>query len=455
MDWIYMGGTLLRDLRTNRVRRLLSILGVVIGTAAVISSLAVVEGGREQLRRHLEKMGVNMVFLEDRFRPPPVPMFNDVFETEQQQVSAVEDPRPSNVEKKIIAKSREAQGVMTETGGTDDVVPTPGVLRMRDVAALRTELPEAALIEPVAIEYTEVGRVGMRPRVMAVEGATARGAEIRNLVVGEGRYLLPSDIERTEQVCVLGARMAQELFKGASAIGQRLTLLNGQWRVVGVLAPKGTMMRFDYDRLIQVPISSMHERTGLEMVNALLVQARDNAAALDLRDKLHRKVMDRLRGREPEEIRVFCQQELIEQHAAMLRTFRLLTISVAAFSLLVSGVGIMNIMLVSVRERTREIGIWKAVGATDNDVLTHFLAESVLTCAIGGALGILLGLLLASKAAGYVAHTVAETSGWSPVFLPVFFWLSLGTSVVVGLVSGLFPALVAARLEPTEALRHE
>jgi len=455
MDWLYMGGTLLRELRTNRVRRILSILGVVIGTAAVISSLAVVEGGREQLRLHLEKMGINMVLLEDRYRPEPVRLFQDVYETEQRQAAAIEDAQPDEIEKKIILKSRASPGAAAGQDPSGDGIPMPEVLRMRDVEALRARLPEAALIEPVAMDYAEVGLTGTRPRVALVEGGTALGAVIRNLAVREGRYLIPSDTERSEQVCVLGSRIAEEIFKGAPAVGRRLSMLGSQWRVVGVLQPKGTMMRFDYDRLIQVPITSMHERRGIEMVSALLVQARDNDGALALRDRLHHEVMARLRDRDPEEIRVFCQQELIEQHATMLRTFRILTISVAAFSLLVSGVGIMNIMLVSVRERTREIGIWKAVGATDADVMAHFLSESVLTCAIGGTLGILLGVLLASEAAGFVASTVAETSGWSPVFLPVFFGLSLGTSVAVGLVSGLFPALVAARLEPTEALRHE
>ena len=129
--------------------------------------------------------------------------------------------------------------------------------------------------------------------------------------------------------------------------------------------------------------------------------------------------------------------------------------SIAAFSLLVSGIGIMNIMLVSVRERTREIGIWKAVGATDRDVLSYFLAESVMTCFTGGVLGIFLGIFLGSRASGMIASTVVETADWQPVFKLEFFVLSVGVSILVGLLSGIFPAYVAARLEPMEALRYD
>jgi len=231
-------------------------------------------------------------------------------------------------------------------------------------------------------------------------------------------------------------------------------MLGSRWRVVGVLAQKGTMMRFDYDRLIIVPITSLQERTGVDMVNALLIQARDGEAASRIRTELKAEVLARLHGRDPEEIRIFCQDDLVAQYGRTMSTFRILTISIAAFSLLVSGIGIMNIMLVSVRERTREIGVWKAVGATDADVLSFFLAESVLTCVLGGTIGIFLGVLLASEASGFVANSVSEMSTWTPVFHPVFFGLSLGTTILVGLLSGIFPAIVAAHLEPTEALRY-
>ncbi len=455
MDWLYTTGALVRDLQTSRLRRLLSILGVVIGTGAVISSLAVVEGGREQLRAHLDKLGVNMVFLEDRYRPDVAIKIERREEDQVQVSSSLASVERMDEQGQIELKNRALEFSMSsgEAGRSESAVP--GVLRLRDVAYLRDRFRDARLIEPIAIHWTDIGRSGEHPFGAQVEGGTPAGAIVRDLEVAEGRYLLPMDVERSEKVCVLGMHMAERLFGGGSAVGGYVSMLGGRWRVVGVLKRKGTMMRFDYDRLVVVPITALHERMGMEIVNALLFKARDKRAAAKIRRELHAAVLSRLPGRDQEDIRVFSQDDLAEQHDRTLRTFRTLTICVAAFSLLVSGIGIMNIMLVSVRERTHEIGVWKAVGATDLDILWYFLAESVLTCVIGGALGILLGVVMASHAAGFVARSVTQIDGWKPIFCPEFFVLSLGCTIVIGLLSGIFPAVVAARLEPSEALRYE
>jgi putative ABC transport system permease protein len=455
MDWIYTSGALLRDLRTSRVRRLLSILGVVIGTGAVISSLAVVEGGREQLRSHLEKLGVNLVVLEDRFRPEVENVFEDQIRGMQSAGTLDVEPDGTGEDDKAQMKDIMREDAMRsgDDGGNDAGVP--GVLRMRDVAYLRRRFSNATLVEPITIQWSQVGQTGERPFGARIEGGTPNGALVRGLTVREGRYLLPMDVNRSEKVCVLGVDMAKRLLGDGRVVGQYISMLGSRWRVIGVLERKGTMMRFDYDRLIIVPITAMHQRTGMEVVNALLFQARDKVSASRIRAELLSEVLVRLPGRREEDLSIFSQDDLAAQHDKTLRTFKILTICVAAFSLLVSGIGIMNIMLVSVRERTHEIGVWKAVGATDMDILLYFLAESVLTCTIGGGLGMLLGLVMASKATGFVASSVAEISTWKPIFCPEFFALSLGSTIIIGLLSGIFPAVVAARLEPTEALRYE
>jgi len=303
-----------------------------------------------------------------------------------------------------------------------------------------------------------VGRGGTRGEqalLRAGRGGDAEGAAIRNLRAREGRYLDQGDLDSAAAVCVLGAAAAKKFFGGRPALGSDVSAFGTRWKVVGVLEPKGSLMRFDYDELIIVPLTTMHRRVGLRVINAVLIRARDTAAALAIKAQLLDEVLARLNHRKREDFQVFSQDELMKQKEETLRTFRVLTVAIAAFSLLVSGIGIMNIMLVAVRERVREIGVWKAVGAGDGDVLIYFLGESTLTCLIGGVLGVFLGIFLGRQASGFIASTVAETATWTPVFKWQFVLLAVGTAAFVGLASGIFPAILAARLEPAEALRRD
>jgi len=302
---------------------------------------------------------------------------------------------------------------------------------------------------------TDIGSVGERTFRTYIEGSTPGGGEIRSLGVATGRYLAKSDIDSASKVCVLGAEIARKYFGARSPLGRDIIAFGARWKVIGVLQVKGALKRFDYDQLVIVPITSLQQRSGTDLINGVLIRARDANAALQIKHQLMRLVMQRLPGREPEDFQVLCQDELIQQKEQTLRTFKILTVSVAAFSLLVSGIGIMNIMLVSVRERTREIGIWKAVGANDEDVLLYFLAESVITCLAGGVLGVLLGIAMGTKATSMIAISVIESAGWHAIFKPEFFIISVGVSVLVGLLSGIFPAYLAAKLEPMEALHYD
>ena len=446
MDYLSLFGKLLRELNVNRLRRLLSIIGVIIGTAAVISSLAVVEGGRSQLYAYIEKLGVNVVFLEDRFEPEAM------FEARDEAREAVmrdglSVPNPEKLYDKAFPGNAAAGG-----GG---LVRRADTLTLEDIDFLRRRFPQALSIVPQMLKWTEAGPVGGKPFSVQVEAGTPEGAEIRNLRTGQGRYLRAGDLDSAAAVCVLGAGAARKFFGDRPALDREVSAFGARWRVVGVLDPKGSLMRFDYDDLVIVPLTAMHQRVGMRMINAVLIQARDTAAALTIKSELLDEVLARLHHRKREDFQVFSQDELMRQKEETLRTFKVLTVAIAALSLLVSGIGIMNIMLVAVRERVREIGVWKAVGATDGYVLVYFLAESVLTCLVGGVLGIFLGVFLGRGASGFIASTVAETTTWTPVFKPQFFLLSVGTAVFVGLASGIFPALMAARLEPSEALRRD
>lgn len=456
MDWLYTGGALFRELNANRLRRLLSILGVIIGTGAVISTLAVVEGGRSQLEGTLEKLGVNVVFLEDRYEPA---------ELRTEVPSPGEGPPPRNAPFAApgadgLAQKKQMKNAIKETvmlGGSrlGRTIPRARTLTAQDIDFLRIRFPGAARIEPQMLHRAKLGGAGEKPFSASVEGGTPAGAGIRNLRLSEGRYLYDADVENAARVCVLGSAMAAKLFGPGSAVNSSISALGTRWRVVGVLEPKGSMLRFDYDELIAVPLTALQERTGRSMINGVLIGAKGTEEALQIHAGLLDEVLPRLYDRKREEFRTFCQDKLMEQHTKTLRTFKTLMVSIAAFSLLVSGIGIMNIMLVSVRERTRDIGIWKSVGATDGDVLCYFLGESVLTCLVGGALGIMLGMFLGVQATGLIARSIDETAGWVPIFRTRFLLLSFGTAALVGLLSGLFPAYIAARQEPIEALRYE
>ena len=447
MDWAYMIGSIFREMATNRLRRFLSILGVIIGTGAVIASLSVVEGGRGQIHSHLDKLGINIVYLQDHYIPSALYRDYDLPDISDGGARGKRFAAPGE---KDLYKEMGRPGISPNHN-----TAFKATLRPLDIDFLKRRFPDAAVIEGQMIHWAEIGRAGGKPFEATVEGSTSQGAAVRLLEVAEGRYLSANDVEEAERVCILGSTIAERLFDGRSALGKNISAFGTRWRVVGVLEAKGSLMRFDYDELVILPITAMQERTRVELVNALLIQARDTDAALKIHEELAAAVMHRLPGRRPDEFQVFSQDELVRQREKTLNVFQVLSVSIAAFSLLVSGIGIMNIMLVSVRERMREIGIWKAVGATDGYVLVYFLTESILTCLFGGALGILLGFYLGSEATDLIAGSVSDAIEWTPVFRIHYVAIAFGTSAFVGLLSGIFPAYIAARLEPSAALRYE
>lgn len=447
MDYLYLAGSLMRELKTNRLRRLLSILGVIIGTGAVIASLAVVEGGRDRLYSYLNRLGANVVIVEDRFEQPITRVLREEARGDRRPESATAGREGAGED----AASRSMQ--VMETAG-----PSPAFadsLAAEDIEALKGRFPEAVHVIPQFLSREAVGAPGERPVKAVVEGSTPEGAVARQLGVTAGRYLCEEDMRKGEKVCVLGSALARKIFRGRSPLGRDVMAVGSRWRVVGVLEPKGSLMRYDYDQLMLVPLPALQARTGGKLINAVLIRARTAEGALQIRSRILVEVLRCLHNRSEEDFSIFCPEELVQQKQQTLKTFRVLTASIASFSLLVSGIGIMNIMLVSVRERRREIGIWKAVGATNEDVMVYFLSESVLTCIVGGILGILLGVFMADKTSNIIAGSMAEAEGWIPIFRPAFFLLATGAAAIVGLLSGLFPAYLAAQLDPVEALRNE
>jgi putative ABC transport system permease protein len=283
-------------------------------------------------------------------------------------------------------------------------------------------------------------------------GETAGSFPARNWLLAEGRVLLDADVEGGRDVCVLGDTLAKDLFPLGSAVGQRLKINGFNYVVVGVLQKKGSSLGGDQDNFAVVPITAGMNRFGVSQwarsMN-ILVQARDQASYEDTVEQV-RGIMRMLRKVPPgkeDDFEIFSNDSLIAQFNSFTRAVRLGVSLVSSIALLAAGIGIMNIMLVSVTERTREIGIRRAVGARKRNIMTQFIIEAVVLCEVGGVLGVALGILGGNTAAYFLKrHAVVPVD-----------WVIIGLVIcsIVGIVFGTYPAYKAANLDPIESLRYE
>lgn len=270
--------------------------------------------------------------------------------------------------------------------------------------------------------------------------------EIRNLELKKGKFFTSSDATHWLKVAVLGSNVANELFPNQEAIGKKIDINSHYFTVCGVLSPKGQMGPFDFDQQVYIPDSTAYRRlTGSEKARSIIIQTEDAEKAKSLVPLIEKVLLQR--HQDVEDFRVRSQEEMLETISQVSRTFTILLAAIAGISLLVGGIGIMNIMLVSVTERYREIGIRKAVGARKRDILSQFLVESVVLSLVGGFCGIIFGILIA-KIISLLGKWVF-TIPISAVILPFLF------SSIIGLFFGLYPAQKASSLDPVEALRYQ
>ncbi|RME71328.1 MAG: FtsX-like permease family protein [Planctomycetota bacterium] len=378
-------------------------LGVIIGVAAVILMVSMGRGAQSQVRENMTRLGSDLLWV-----------------------------RPE--------RARSQRGVAAGEVGT---------LSLRDARAIEQEL--AALHDGVAPEVTTSEQVKYfsRNTRTTIRGTVPIYAHVRNSPVVEGRWFDDDDVRRHRRVAVIGRIVADELFQGAAAVGQTIKIRGVNFEVVGVLEEKGESWLNPDDQVI-VPLSTARRvftgRSGLRMIT---VKARSREVQDQLQKEIER-VLRREHGIDPGEdpdFRVRNQSEYLAALDTNMRVLTMLLAGVALVSLIVGGIGIMNIMLVTVTERTREIGIRKALGATRLDILRQFLIESIVIAGLGGAIGVALG--------GLGSWQVARMAGWQPVLPPTVVAVAVGFSALTGIVFGVFPALKAARLDPIEALRYE
>jgi putative ABC transport system permease protein len=391
----------LRGLLLHKLRSALSILGVVFGVAAVVAMSSVGEGARREALDQLGALGMDSVTLRAR---------------------------------------RSA------------AVRAPGALRLRDAESLARVVPHVVATAPVREADLAAEAGGRRADAIAV-GTMPDYMLAARLGIAAGRFLVPLDVQDGKRVAVLGASVAGALFPFGSACGERI-LLGGDWfQVVGVLQGRSsargrtTAIRTrDVNRTVFVPLPALDRGTdprpdGVDEIVLRVDDPREVTAAAEAAKAL----VERTAGGAPFEVVV--PREILRARERTQRIFNVVTGAIAAISLLVGGIGIMNIMLASVAERTREVGIRRALGATQRDVAAQFLAESSLLTTAGGVLGALLG------AGG--AALIQQLAGWPTALSPPMLTLALLMAVAVGVGFGSYPAWLAARLAPMDALRHE
>ena len=392
-----------RGLLLHKLRSTLSILGVVFGVAAVVAMSSVGEGARREAMEQLGALGMDSVTLRARRSPT-------------------------------------------------SASPAPGALRLRDAESLARVLPHVVATAPVREAELAAEAGGRRADAVAV-GTTPDYVLAARLGIAAGRFLAPLDLRDEKRVAVMGASVASALFPFGPAVGERI-LLGGDWfQVVGVLQGRSsargrtTAIRTrDVNRAVFVPLPVLDRGPdprpdGVDEIVIRVDDPREVTAAAEAAKSL----VERGSGGAPFDVVV--PREILRARERTQRIFNVVTGAIAAISLLVGGIGIMNIMLASVAERTREVGIRRALGATQRDVAAQFLTESSLLTAAGGVLGAMLG------AAG--AALIQQLAGWPTALSPAMLALSLLTAVGVGVGFGSYPAWLAARLAPMDALRHE
>ena len=401
-----------KGLRANLSRTLLTVLGIVIGITAIILVVAVGDGAESLILNQIEGIGSRTIVIEPGRMPEGPGDFTEVYtdSLKERDLDALENS--VNVQ------------------GLDDV--TPMVIQ----------------IVPFSFgdEVIRKSVVGTSERIMA----------ILDFDINEGVFLTKEDISQKASVVVLGYEMQHDLFGESDAVGENIKVNNKTYRVIGTIPKKGQVAFMDIDNTAFVPYTTAQQYiTGTSHFGAIFARAaNEDIVPRVVRDvELTLREVHEIDDPDKDDFHVTTQADAVEMVGIITSVLTALLSSVAAVSLVVGGIGIMNIMLVSVAERTREIGLRKALGATDSDVMLQFIYESVILTALGGLVGILFGALFAFIASLVLTQVLNQTWAFSfPLSAAI---LGLGVSGLVGLVFGLYPARKASQKSPMEALRYE
>jgi putative ABC transport system permease protein len=393
-------------IRRNKVRSALTMLGVIIGVASVIAMIALGSGARAAIDEQIQSQGTTLIYLSSGSFGGP---------------------------------GRAAQGSGTTQTLTEE-----------DAEAVAREVPTIARLTPGVRGRAQViaGNLNWNTQV---EGGNEDFLVIRNWMIADGANFTARDVQVADKVCLLGATVARTLFPDGDPVGQIIRLKNMPFRVLGVLAPKGQgQFGQDQDDLVIAPYTTIQKKLlGITYIQQVYVSAANSDDVERVAVEITRLMRQRHRITNPEEddFTVRTVEEMAATRVQMANTMTGLLMSVASVSLLVGGIGIMNIMLVSVTERTREIGLRMAVGARMRDILRQFLAEAVCLSVVGGIAGIALGVL--------VSQGLTWRLGWPTMITSSSILIAFAFAGAVGIFFGYYPARKAANLDPIDALRYE
>jgi putative ABC transport system permease protein len=391
-----------RSLLSNKLRSGLTILGIIIGITAVIAMLSIGEGAKRQLAQSVENLGSNQLNVLPGFIQP-------------------------------------GRGIVSAGRGTAQS------LKMRDVDVIKKIEGVKAVSPEISRRFQVVSSSGKNTNVLVI-GVTPEYLLVRNSKVEKGYFFKENDLNR---VAVLGPTVVEDLFGEEDPIGKTIRINKVNFKVIGVLEPKGSVGFINADEVVLIPLLVMQKiLVGSEYLSLIAVQAESSELVDKVKDDITNALLKEHKvSPENQDFSVIAAQQFLNTFNALINTMTIFLASIAAISLVVGGIGIMNMMLTSVTERTKEIGLRKAIGAKKKEILMQFLIESVILTLIGGIFGIILGSLISIGVSKF-ANITSEVSLYS-------IFLSLTFSSLVGIIFGYWPAKRAADLDPIVALRYE